>query len=163
MKRVLFLTLVLTSFFIRSQETQTTTIYLIRHAEKADASKNSELSEQGIERALRWANYFEEIPLEIFYTTLTIRTQQTISSVASTKNKEIQFYQPATFSLKEIAAKHPGKTILIVGHSNTIPKHINDFLGEEIYEQIDENEFGNLYTISITNNKVHHQLTKPKL
>ena len=159
MKRVLFLTLVLTSLFIRSQETQTTTIYLIRHAEKADASKNPELSEQGIERALRWANYFEEIPLEIFYTTLTIRTQQTISSVASTKNKEIQFYQPVTFSLKEIAAKHPGKTILIVGHSNTIPKHINDFLGKEIYEKIDENEFGNLYKITIKGKEIEHKLS----
>lgn len=140
-------------------QSETTTIYLIRHAEKADASKNPELSEQGVERALRWANYFEKIPLEIFYTTLTIRTQQTIASVASTKNKEIQFYQPAVFSLKEIAANHLGKTILVVGHSNTIPKHINEFLGEEIYDQIDENEFGNLYKITIKGKEIEHKLS----
>jgi broad specificity phosphatase PhoE len=143
-------------------QSETTTIYLIRHAEKADNSQNSELSEEGIKRSVRWTKLLEKIPIDIFYTTLTRRAQMTGSTIATSKQKEMIFYDFSNFSLKEVIKNHPGKTILIVGHSNTIPKQINHFLGEEIYPQIDENEFGNLYTITIKGDKIDHKLTHHK-
>lgn len=138
---------------------QTTTLYFIRHAEKMNTSPNPELTEEGIQRALRWANFFEKIPLTVFYTTLTQRTQMTCSYIATTKQKEMLFYEASGFSIEEICKKHKGETILIVGHSNTIPKHINTFLGSEIYPLIEENNFGNLYTLTIEEDKVTHSLT----
>lgn len=140
-------------------QSETTTIYFIRHAEKADSSPNPELSEEGIKRSVRWTKLFEKTPIDVFYTTLTRRTQLTTSTIATSKQKDMIFYDFSKFSLKETIEKHTGKTILIVGHSNTIPQQINTFLGEEVYQQIDENEFGNLYTITINGDKIEHKLT----
>ncbi|UFH35121.1 hypothetical protein [Flavobacterium acetivorans] len=42
----------------------TTTYYFIRHAEKADNSKNPVLSEIGIQRAKMWNNLFSEIDFD---------------------------------------------------------------------------------------------------
>lgn len=157
-----YVVLVFLSFSIGYSQSETTTLYLIRHAEKADSSSNPELSEDGIKRSVRWTKLFEKTQIDNFYTTLTRRTQMTCSTIATSKQKDITFYDAARFTLQEIVAKHPGKTILVVGHSNTIPQQINTFLGEEIYPQIDENEFGNLYTIAVNGNKIEHKMTHHK-
>ncbi|RAR50851.1 phosphoglycerate mutase family protein [Flavobacterium lacus] len=143
-------------------QSATTTLYFIRHAEKADTSENPELSAEGIKRSVRWTKLFEKKTIDILYTTLTRRAQMTFSTIATSKQKDMIFYDLSKFSLKETIEKHPGKTILIVGHNNTIPKQINAFLGEEIHQQIDENEFGNLYTITIKGDKIEHKLTHHK-
>lgn len=62
--------------------------------------------------------------------------------------------------LKKLLAENKGKTILVVGHSNTIPKHINQLLDKEKYHEIDESEFGNLYVIKEKDGVVSHTLTK---
>ena len=43
-----------------------------------------------------------------------------------------------------------GQTVLIVGHSNTTPFFANKILGEYIYEQIADDNNGNLYIITVT-------------
>jgi len=160
--KILISLMLLFVFQQNKAQSETTTIYLIRHAEKADSSQNPELSEDGIKRSVRWTKLFEKTTIDIFFTSLTRRAQMTASTIATSKQKDMVFYDFSKFSLKETIEKYPGKTILIVGHSNTIPKQINDFLGEEVYPQIDENEFGNLYTIVIKGDKVEHYLTHHK-
>lgn len=158
----IFSFLLLIIFQVSIAQSETTTIYLIRHAEKAGSTQNPELSDEGLKRAVRWTKYFEKKNIDFFYTTLTRRTQMTCSTIATSKQKDMIFYDVATFSLKEIIKKHHGKTILIVGHSNTIPFQINALLEKEIYTQIDENQFGNLYTVSISGDKIEHKLTYHK-
>lgn len=143
---------------IWSQSDNTTTIYLIRHSEKADTSKDPELSGEGISRAKNWANYFDEIPIDYFYSTATIRTTTTCSIIATSQKKEIQLYDHREFSINALLSKHQGKTILIVGHSNTIPLLINTFLGEEMYPMIAENEYSSLYILTIQGDSIKHQL-----
>ncbi|MBN8565340.1 MAG: histidine phosphatase family protein [Flavobacteriales bacterium] len=154
--------LILVVFQVSIAQSETTTIYLIRHAEKADSSQNPELSEEGLKRAVKWTKYFDKKNIDFFYTTLTRRTQMTCSTIATSKQKDMIFYDATKFSLKEIIEKHHGKTILIVGHSNTIPFQINALLEKEIYTLIDENQFGDLYTITISGNKIEHKLTHHK-
>ncbi|WP_084625991.1 SixA phosphatase family protein [Flavobacterium soli] len=137
-----------------------TTIYLIRHAEKADSSPNTELSAEGKKRANDWANYFQLQPIDFIYSTPYIRTQSTALPTAISQKKEIIAYNPSELDLKKIIAENTGKTILIIGHSNTIPKHINQLLGEEKYPEIPENEFGNLYCIKEKKGVISHSLTK---
>lgn len=74
-----------------SAQNNETTVFLIRHAEKADNSSNPELSQAGIEQALNWAKYFEKTPIDVFYTTMYRRTQQTCSAIATTKKKRYYF------------------------------------------------------------------------
>lgn len=144
---------------IWSQSVETTTIYLIRHCEKADTSKDPDLSDEGKLRAENWANYFDKIPIDYFYSTATIRTTTTCSIIATSQKKEIQLYDYKELTIKELVSKNQGKIILIVGHSNTIPTLINAFLGKIIYKQMDEYEFGNLYKITIKDDEIYHELT----
>ncbi|WP_306352517.1 phosphoglycerate mutase family protein [Flavobacterium sp. '19STA2R22 D10 B1'] len=158
MKKLLVLIVMLSFIPMHSQQNETTVIYLIRHAEKADQNYNTNLSEAGKIRAQSWATILKSVPFDGFYSTPYNRTQQTIQPTADANKKEISTYNPKDFSLDQVIEKHLGKNILVVGHSNTIPKLINQFLKEDYYVNIDESEFGNLYIITIQGKTVSHQL-----
>jgi 2,3-bisphosphoglycerate-dependent phosphoglycerate mutase len=142
----------------QSQEAKTV-IYLIRHAEKADASANPNLSEAGLQRAQNWAVILQDVAFDAFYSTDYNRTRQTIQPTADNNGHDLILYNPDTFSLESVINDHLGKSIMIVGHSNTIPQLINQFLGEDIYPVMAETEFGNLYKITIQGETVTHELT----
>jgi len=136
-----------------------TVIYLIRHAEKEGIGTDPNLSEEGLERANNWAIILQDITFEAFYSTNYNRTLQTIQPTATSNGKEVILYDPANFSLEQVIADHTGKNVLIVGHSNTIPELINVYLGAEIYPDMEETEFGNLYKVSIVDGVVSHEMT----
>ena len=136
-----------------------TVIYLIRHAEKADASANPNLSAAGLQRANNWAVILQDVTFDAFYSTNYNRTLQTIQPIATSNGKEVTLYDPANFSLQSVVANHLGKNVFIVGHSNTIPALINTYLGANIYPDMAETEFGNLYKISIVDGVVSHEMT----
>ena len=69
-------------------------------------------------------------------------------------------YNPKEMELLTLAEKHHNQSIVIVGHSNTIPGQINKLLGENIYPDIDEDAFGNLYIITISGGKISHKLVE---
>ena len=50
-----------------------------------------------------------------------------------------------------LAKTNQGKNVLIVGHSNTTPNLVNELLGKEKYPQIEDNNNGNLYVVTIIN------------
>lgn len=153
--------IILMGIFMQSMNAQTeTTLYLIRHAEKADASPNTELSAEGKRRANDWATFFKDTPIDLIYSTSYLRTQNTCLPTAVSKQKEIIIYNPKDMDLKKIIAENQGKTILITGHSNTIPGQINHLIGEEKYPEIPESEFGNLYIVKVKRGVISHALTK---
>ena len=141
-------------------QTKTTTIYLIRHAEKADASKNPNLSDMGAMRASHWDDIFSDIHFDAIYSTNYNRTQQTAAPTALTQKVSVTTYDPKDLSLAKIKATHEGQTILIVGHSNTIPALVNQLIGSKRYPDIEETAFGNLYIVTINGDVVNHQLLK---
>ncbi|TAF68679.1 MAG: histidine phosphatase family protein, partial [Flavobacterium sp.] len=67
---------------------QTTTIYLIRHAEKVDNSKNPDLSKAGLERAEHWKTVLTQVPLKAVYSTDYLRTVQTATPTATKRKKQ---------------------------------------------------------------------------
>lgn len=142
-----------------SQE-KTTTIYLIRHAEKVDNSKNPDLSPEGIKRSLHWNEVFSAINFDAVYSTNFNRTLQTAAPIAKKNSIEIKIYDPKTMDIEKIKKEHVGQTILIVGHSNSTPDLVNKLINQNIYPAIDETNFGNLYIVTINENTVNHQLLK---
>jgi 2,3-bisphosphoglycerate-dependent phosphoglycerate mutase len=144
--------------FIQPQPVKTV-VYLIRHAEKADLGANPNLSAAGMQRAQNWATLLQDVPFEAFYSTSFNRTLQTIQPIADDNGKEVTIYDPADFSLEDVVASHHGKNVFIVGHSNTIPQLINAYLGEDIYPDMAETEFGNLYKITVQGETVSHEMT----
>lgn len=145
----------------KNKDQNPTTIYLIRHAEKQDDTKNTNLSPEGFERAENWKKYFEETPIDAFYSSGFQRARHTCQPIAFSRDKNISIYKNHLMDLKKIIKENKGKTILIVGHSNRIPKFINALLGEEKYPEILEPEFGNLYIIKELDGQISTELIVP--
>lgn len=158
MKKCLLLFLLVAQ--VAFSQVKTTTIYLIRHAEKVDNSKNPDLSPEGIARSLHWNEVFSAINFDAVYSTNFNRTQQTAAPIAKKNSVEIRIYNPKTIDIEKIKKENLGQTILIVGHSNSTPDLVNKLINQNIYPAIDETTFGNLYIVTINENTVNHQLLK---
>lgn len=145
-----------------TQPKNATTLFLIRHAEKLDDTKNTDLSPEGFERAECWKKYFENTEIDAFYSSGFQRARRTCQPMAFSRDKDITIYKNHLMDLKKVIEENKGKTILIVGHSNRIPTFVNKLLGEEKYPEILEPEFGNLYVIKEIDGKISSQLLFPK-
>ena len=135
-----------------------TQYYFIRHAEKADSSKNPDLSEKGLERAQEWKALFSDINFDAVYSTDFNRTIQTIQPIVAGNNQLLKIYNPKMIDVELFKKETQGKTILIVGHSNTVPNMVNQIIKENKYVDIAENQFGNLYIITLFENQTQSQL-----
>jgi len=137
-----------------------TTYYFIRHAEKVDNSQNPDLSEKGLERAKLWNEIFAEINFDQIYSTDYKRTVQTARFTAAEKKVEIKLYNPKNIIRNDFLKETVGKTILIVGHSNTTPNFVNQIINQNIYADITDSTFGNLYIVTIVGDVITHHLLK---
>jgi len=146
--------LLLFGFQIHFGQNKTTQYYFIRHAEKADSSKNPDLSEKGLERAQEWKALFSAIQFDAVYSTDFKRTLQTIHPIVVENDQLLKLYNPQILDIETFKKETKGKTILIVGHSNTIPKMVNQLIKENKYGDIAENQFGNLYTVTLLENQI---------
>ena len=52
--------------------------------------------------------------------------------------------------MAQFMKKTKGKTVLIVGHSNTTPMFTNGLLGEKKYDMIADDNNSNLYIVTIS-------------
>lgn len=141
--------------------TQTTHYYLIRHAEKDKSDKsnrNPHLTEKGQKRALNWSKILGHIDFDAVYSTQYHRTIETATPTAKSNDLEIQYYDPRNLYSEEFKKATTGKTVLIVGHSNTTPTFVNAIIGNNKYEPIDESNNGNLYIVTISNDAIIDQV-----
>ena len=160
MKKLLIFTLLL-SLTVTSyaQQSDKTTYYLIRHAEKDrsdSADKNPELTKKGKDRAKKWSNLFKELKIDAIYSTDYNRTLQTAAATAKTKKLTIQKYHPKNMDMASFIKETKGKSVLIVGHSNTIPSFTNKIIGKGTYLNMDDDDNDNLYLVTIKGNKIEH-------
>ena len=98
---------------------------VVRHAEKADdGSKDPPLNAAGSARAQALAVDLRDAPLRAAYATAYRRTQATAAPTANTHSLQVTTYD-ANLQAAEFAdllrRTHADGTVLVVGHSNTIP------------------------------------------
>lgn len=160
-----FLSIIAAFFFvspmITKAQSETTTYYLIRHAEKdrSDASdRDPQLTDAGMARANKWAEVFSEVDFDAVYSTNYKRTQQTATPTAKAKQLEIREYDPRNPDISGWNTEHHGKSVLIVGHSNTTPSVVNKLIGKELYKEIDDHQNGYLFIVSVTGDVITHQV-----
>ena len=137
------------------------TYYFIRHAEKdrSDSTNNDpHLTDIGLKRAENWASKLEGITFDAIYSTNYNRTKETATPLALKNNLDITLYNPKDIDYNLFLEENKGKTVLIVGHSNTTPAFVNKILGKNKYEDIDDHQNGNLYIITIENDKIFDEL-----
>ena len=157
MKKYSLLLIFTVSLLLSCTSGETTTYYLIRHAEKDRTDKtnrNPNLNEKGIERAKKWATYFSNIDLDAVYSTNYNRTMQTAKPTADSKNLAIINYNPRQLYDSIFQQNTKGKTVLVVGHSNTTPVFANKILGEKKYEWMKDDDNSSLFIVTISNDKI---------
>jgi 2,3-bisphosphoglycerate-dependent phosphoglycerate mutase len=133
-----------------SQTDDATTFFFIRHAEKIrDGNTDPDLTEQGKTRSMNWADVFKYEALDAVYSTNTQRTINTAKPTASNHELEIVTYDAETIDIESLAKVYEGKTVLIVGHSNSTPRLVNKLLGHETYPKIEDDNNGYLYGVTI--------------
>jgi len=128
------------------------TLYFIRHAEKVTIDVEDidpELTQIGLGRAMHWAEILNEIPLDAIYSTDFTRTSMTAAPTSVKQNVDVAYYDLKTIDILDIAATHTNGNVLVVGHSSTIPAFVNQLLGEEKYNALEELEYGALFTVTI--------------
>ena len=131
------------------------TIFIVRHAERADAAIGSpatmaadpDLSAAGRLRAESLGNALRDVALTAIYVTEYKRTQQTAAPLAKATGVSVTIV-PAKETGALIAKLH-GSTgnALVIGHSNTLPEIIKA-LGVSTPVSIADSEYDNLFVVT---------------
>lgn len=156
-KLFVFLFIATLTFTLSAQEDKTTddttTYYLIRHAEKDRSDKTNRdphLITEGVTRAENWKNVLKNVKFDMVFSTNYNRTKETAKPTASANNLEVDFYDPRDLKIEAFMAKTKGKTVLIVGHSNTTPVFTNALLGEKKYGPIADDNNSNIFIVTVS-------------
>lgn len=129
-----------------------TVVIVVRHAEKAaDDPRDPNLSEAGQARAHALAKALADAPLAAVYATGYRRTQQTALPSATLHGVAVQTLAAGKEAdgealREDIRKQHAGRTVLVVGHSNTVPAIVQALSGKAAAAMA-EDEFDRLTVI----------------
>jgi len=138
-----------------------TTVILVRHAEKADdGGADPMLSGAGEVRARALATTLRDAKIAAVLTTPYKRTNLTAAPLAAVDRLTpvvvpvaggLPAYAKAVSDL--IQNQYAGRTVLVVGHSNTIPAVIAALGGPKVND-LCENEYSTMYTLTLDGSAV---------
>jgi broad specificity phosphatase PhoE len=126
----------------------TTTIYIVRHAEKDSIPVNDPvLTAAGQQRAVALADLLQDKNIAYIYSTNTTRTQSTAEPLSKRVGVPITTYNdvPGLISSLQFADR---RNILIVGHSNTILDIFTRLGCTPSRNTIEDSDFDNLLIAS---------------
>jgi len=143
-------------------EAKVTTVFLVRHAEKADGpGQDPPLSEAGRQRSEALARLLQNAGVKGIYTSQFQRTQLTAEPLAKRLGvtvtpvplsvKPSNPREVSEESIRELTKRveaHAGGAVLIVGHSNSVPEVIR-MLGGDTVPKIDESKFDDLFVVTV--------------
>ena len=121
---------------------------------------NPSLNYEGETRAQNWSEYFKDIQIDAVYSTKYFRTMETATPTAMTKKLKIQYYDPRNMYDSIFKAETKGKSVLVVGHSNTTPMFANKILGDKIYDNMDDNDNSSIYIVTISGEQKESRIEK---
>jgi 2,3-bisphosphoglycerate-dependent phosphoglycerate mutase len=132
---------------------QVTTFILVRHAEKdlTQSTPDPDLSAEGKVRAEKLKVLLKDAKVSALYSTNYKRTKDTIRPLANSNGLDINTYEPLKKdAIDKMIADNAGGTIVVSGHSNTIPWTANYLLGKEEFATMTDTDYDNIYIITIT-------------
>lgn len=144
-------------------------VFVLRHLEKADdGTRDPSLNSLGKKNARTLA----ELPMikeasHSFYTPYK-RTYETLEFIDTEKS----VYDPKQTDklVHKIKEQHCGETVLVVGHSNTVPTIIKALggsfnityagqtLSSEPVIMLNERDYGSVFRVTFHNERIHQQL-----
>ncbi|MBV9772497.1 MAG: histidine phosphatase family protein [Gemmatimonadetes bacterium] len=135
----------------------TTTVVVVRHAEKAaDDPQDPSLSPAGRERALALRDALADAPVAAVYATQFRRTRATGEPLATRAGQAV-VVRPATAAnaatyardlAAEILSRYRGRTVVVVGHSNTVPEIVRALSGKQV-APITDTEYDHLFVVQV--------------
>jgi broad specificity phosphatase PhoE len=149
--------LALVAAFLYWNSATTTTIVLVRHAEKQLGTiTDAPLSPQGELRATRLAQMFGDAEtfgrVRRIYVTNTRRAQQTVAETAQRLGITPVVVESRSSSedlARRVLLENRGGLALIVGHSNTVPELVAALAHVDKVPPIGEEEFDTMYVVTV--------------
>ncbi len=128
----------------------TTTVYLVRHAEKVDETDSTDLSPVGQRRAQVLADTLANRHIDSIFTTPFRRTRQTAEPLARRFAIRPVSYAPKPGGVIVNRIKRVGaKTVLIVAHSNTLLEIARGLGAKPTLPTIEPGDYDNLLILHI--------------
>lgn len=132
--------------------TETTEFVIVRHAEKLGGTgPDPALSGAGHARAAALARVLADAPLVAVYSTAYARTRQTATPAADAHGLPVTTYdprEPADALARRLLAAHGDGTVLVVGHSNTVPAIASALCGCDV-AAMEETEYDRRVVVTV--------------
>ena len=136
-----------------------TTVVVVRHAEKATLpAEDPVLTEMGMQRAEIFATMLDSARVSAIYTTQFARNIQTAGPLARRQgisptvlpisSGKVPEYAQAL--QRDIALNHPGATVVVVAHSNTIDDILLALGGPDVGD-LREDDYNRIFILSVGN------------
>jgi broad specificity phosphatase PhoE len=128
-----------------------TTVYVVRHADKAASGTDPGLSSKGKKRAQLLAYLLSEDKVDAVFVTATNRSRQTGSPTATQSGVALTEYADEASLATSISSNQAGKRVLVVTHSNTLKPIARRLAGAPAMPEqaLEESQFDRLYVVHI--------------
>lgn len=130
-----------------------TTIILIRHGERnapTSANPDPHLNTTGKARAKKLIHVLGQSGIRAIYRSHFARSRETAQPLAVNLGlSPIVMDEPLQIK-SDILSNHAGQTVLVIGHSDTVPDLINRLEAGSV-PVIDDSEFDNLFVVKVFN------------
>ncbi|AKD58727.1 phosphoglycerate mutase [Spirosoma radiotolerans] len=137
---------------VLSTACSTTTVYIVRHAEKQNETDTTDLTPAGYARADALAEKLANRGIDSIFSTPYYRTRQTAQTLAQRIGVPVVDYpaKPTEAIVNRVVAiRH--KTVLVVGHSNTILEIARGLGAKPTMTKIESGDFDKLFRL-----RIHH-------
>lgn len=152
MKRITLFVFLIVCIGSSSLLASDTVVFVVRHAEKASESGDSDLSEAGKKRATQLMETLKNLRVDAVYVTEALRTKMTAEPLRETLGIMLKEYSdPSQAWADGVLAEQRGKRVLIVGHAPTVPQIVSRLAGQDVSPI--GNEYDNLFIVTVSGDK----------
>lgn len=143
-----FQSLLIGFIFISFVSCSSAKIFFVRHAEKSNVTKvDPPLTPDGEKRAVDLAKTLKGKKIKHIYSTQTTRTVSTAKPLSEALSIPIDLYAHDTMPKFLYRVLESGENALVVGHSNTVLKMIEELDLQPTKKEIAEAEYDNLFVV----------------
>jgi broad specificity phosphatase PhoE len=136
---------------------QTTTVVIVRHAEKTDEpASDPVLNAEGEARAQALLAALGDASIDAIYTTQFARNTMTAAPLAAATGIEPTVVRAGGGAdyygelVRRIRTEHPGGVVVVVGHSNTLGRTIAELGGPDDIGDLEDSEYDHFYVLLLT-------------
>jgi phosphohistidine phosphatase SixA len=161
-KLIFLLALASALFVVPQEDFKPITVYLVRHAERADEPRQDPpLTEKGTARAHELARILGNANIKTIITSQFSRTKLTAEPIAKQANVTVtsvslslspsnprMISEQSTAEVTNKILERAGESVLVIGHSNSISDVIKK-LGGDVTPVIDEKKFDDLFVVTV--------------